>query len=130
MPRTADDVETILLGLNRHFEKQAEGLFLVSSGSEGPLIAIRVEPPIVLVRVDIGAVPTDEKAQNAMFRKLLELNGSDLAHACYAVNRDEIALQSALELENLDKNELAAVLADIDLALARHIQPLRELAKP
>ena len=130
MPRTAEDVETTLLGLNRHFEKQAEGLFLVSSGAERPLIAIRVEPPIVLVRVDIGAVPDGADVQNTLFRKLLEFNGADLAHASYALQGNEIVLQAGLELENLDENELAAVLADIDLALGRHVQILREIAGP
>jgi hypothetical protein len=129
MPRTADDIETILHGLNRQFEKQSDDLFLVSSGADRPFIAIRVESPIVLVRVDIGAVPAAAPAQNTLFRKLLEFNGADLAHASYALQGNEIVLQAGLELENLDNNELAAVLADIDLALARHVQILREIAQ-
>ncbi len=41
-----------------------------------------------------------------------------------------MVLTGALELENLDLNELEAVLSDIDLALARHVPTLHELAGP
>ena len=36
-------------------------------------------------------------------------------------------LAAALELESVDPNELEAVLADIDMALAEHVPALREL---
>ena len=49
-------------------------------------------------------------------------------HASYCLEGDEIVLSAGLELENLDENELAAVLSDIDLALVRHVPALRELA--
>ncbi len=129
MPRTADDVETFLYRLNRNFD-ESEGLFLVSSGTDGPPIALRVAEPIIVVRVDIGKVPPDVTRQNALFRQLLEYNANDLAHAAYGLEGDEIVLTAGLELENLDMNELAAVLSDIDVALATHIGTLRSLATP
>ena len=128
MPRNADDVETFLYRLNRNFDGE-EGLFLVSSGSDGPPIAVRVAEPIVVVRVDIGSLPSEPSAQNAIFRKLLAFNVDDLLHAAYGLEGDEIVLTAGLELENLDMNELAAVLSDIDVALATHVKSLRDLAK-
>jgi CesT_Tir_1 len=127
MPRTADDVETYLYRLNRTFEKGEGGLFMVSSGSEGPPIVVYVDDPIVVVRVDIGKVPKDEKMQLALFRQLLEFNGKGLVQASYALEGDNISLSAGLQLENIDMNEMAAVLADIDLALALHLSTLREL---
>lgn len=127
MPRNADDVETFLYRLNRTFDSDA-GTFLVSSGTDGPPIALRVVEPIVLARVDIGTLPKDEAKQLALFRRLLEYNATDLVHAAYALEGDEIVLSAGLELENVDMNELAAVLSDIDLALARHIKTLRDIA--
>ena len=59
MSRTAEDVETYLLQLDRRFELD-NGTFLLSSGPSVPPIAIRVAPPIVAVRVLIGATPTDD----------------------------------------------------------------------
>ena len=127
MPRNADDVETFLYRLNRTFDSES-GTFLVSSGTEGPPIALRVAEPIVVARVDIGLMPTDDAKRLKMFRKLLEFNATDLVHAAYGLEGDEIVLSAGLELENVDMNELAAVLSDIDLALARHVKILRALA--
>lgn len=128
MPRTAEDVENYLLTLDRRFEDDG-GTLLVYSGPDLPPIALRVEPPIVAFRVAIGPVPPDEHHQAALFRRLLELNATDLMHTSYGIEDGTIVLTSALELENLDPNELEAVLSDIDLALARHVASLRDIAK-
>jgi hypothetical protein len=128
MPRNADDVETFLYRLNRSFDRNEEGMFLVSSGSGGPPIVVYVDDPIVVVRVDIGTVPKEDARQLALFRQLLEYNGTQLVHAAYALEGDEIVLVAGLPLENIDMNEIAAVLSDVELALARHVSPLRELA--
>jgi hypothetical protein len=128
MPRNADDVETFLYRLNRQFEGE-DGTYVVAGGATGgPPIAVRVAEPIVLVRVDIGKVPPDQGHQAKLFRQLLAYNASDLVHAAYGIEGDEIILTAGLELENLDLNELAAALSDIEMALARHIGTLRELA--
>ncbi len=128
MPQNVDDVENILYRLNRNFESGGAGTFLVSSGTEGPTIAVHVNDPIVVVRVAIGPVPSDEQRQLALFRQLLEYNAEGLVHSAYALEGSEMVLTSGLALENIDANELAAVLSDIDLALARHVKKLREIA--
>lgn len=127
MPRTAEDVENYLLQLDRRFDNDA-GTYLVSAGADAPPIAIRVAPPIVAVRVSIGPVPADEAHQSRLFRRLLEYNATDLMHASYGVEAGTVVLSAALELENLDVNELDATLSDIDLALARHVPVLHDLA--
>lgn len=127
MPRNAEDVENFLYGLNRPFDREENGVFVVSTGVDRPPIAVRVSDPIVLVRADIGKAPDDVARQAKVFRKLLEYNGVDLVHASYCLEGEEIILSAGLELENLDANELAAVLSDIDLALVRHVPTLREL---
>ena len=45
----------------------------------------------------------------------------------YALEGDRIVLGAALELENLDLNELEAVLEGVDLALVEHVPVLRGL---
>lgn len=127
MPRTAEDVENYLLQLDRRFDNDA-GTYLVSAGPDAPPIAIRLAPPIVAVRVSIGPVPADEAHQSRLFRRLLEYNATDLMHASYGVEAGTVVLSAALELENLDVNELDATLSDIDLALARHVPVLHDLA--
>jgi hypothetical protein len=122
MPRTAEDVENYLLQLDRRFDNDG-GTYVVHAAGETP-IAIRVAPPIVAVRVVIGQIPADAKHQLGVFRKMLEYNASDLMHISYGLDGNRIVLSAALELQNLDLNELEATLSDVDLALARHVPEL------
>jgi hypothetical protein len=128
MPKTAEDVENYLLQLDRRYESDA-GTLLVQSSPDRPPIAIRVAAPIVAIRVDIGPVPADERHQVDLFRRLLEYNVTDLMHASYGLEQNTVVLAAALELENLDKNELEATLSDMDLALSRHVGALKEAAQ-
>ncbi|MCK6589650.1 MAG: hypothetical protein HUU21_22555 [Polyangiaceae bacterium] len=127
MSRTAEDVETYLLQLDRRFELE-NGTFLLSSGPSVPPIAIRVVPPIVAVRVLIGPVPGDDAHKIKLFTRLLEYNATDLMHSSYGIEDGTIVLSAALALDNLDKNELEATLSDIDVALARHVSTLHDIA--
>jgi hypothetical protein len=126
MPRTAEDVENYLLQLNRRFENDG-GTFLLT-GDGGTTIALRVAPPIVAVRVVIGPAPSDQVHRLNLYTQLLRYNASDLMHVSYGLEGEQVVLSAALELENLDLNELEAVLSDVDLALARHVPTLREAA--
>jgi len=127
--RTDKDVEAYLLRLKRRFQSVAAGAatFLVETGG-GPAIAIRVDPPLVVVRVHIGDV---EKGATPveLFRALLELNARQLVHSSYGIDDGRVVLSSALELENLDFNELQATLDEIDVVLAQQLPELARLAK-
>ena len=128
MPRTAEDVETYLLQLDRRFESDA-GTFVLSGGPGRPPIAVRVVPPIVAVRVNIGPVPSDDAHMLRLFRRLLQYNATDLMHASYGLENSTIVLTAALPLENLDANELEATLSDLDLALSRHVPELHDISQ-
>ncbi len=128
MPRTAEDVENYLLQLDRRYDNDG-GTYLVTGGQGSTPIAIRVAPPIVAIRVAIGPIPEDAAHQTRFFRRLLEYNATDLMHISYGVDGNQVVLSAALELENLDLNELEATLSDVDLALARHVPVLYEAAK-
>ncbi len=128
MPRTFEDVENYLIKLGRKYEAQGH-TFLIHSGPDLPVIAARVVDPIVAVNVTIGPVPKEEAVQLKVYRRLLELNATDLMHASYGLEDGHIILSAALALENLDDNELEATLSDIDLALVGHTSELRELAR-
>ncbi|HSQ64698.1 MAG TPA: CesT family type III secretion system chaperone [Polyangiaceae bacterium] len=132
--RTAKDVEAYLAKLNRSFSEvdDTPGTYLLRpSSGDGTAIAMRVDPPLVVLRVHIGDVRKDkDRDGNAgLFRRLLQLNARGLVHASYGLDEDRIVLSAALELENLDFNELEATLDEIDLAVAQQVPELAELSK-
>lgn len=126
MVSSVDDLEAQLLRLDRKFERLDEGTLLVRLAPDQAPLAMRFNPPLVVLQVEVGPVPADERQQLALFRRLLEMNGSDLVHASYALADGTIVLGAALETVSLDANELEAVLADFDLALAEHVGELRQ----
>ena len=118
--RTEKDVEAYLLRLNRRFRpvEDRPGTFLVEVGEKAPPLVVRVQAPLVVLRVqlrDVGGAGSDA----AFFRRLLELNAKQLVHAAYGIDDGHVVLSSALELENLDFNELEATMDEIDMALAQ-----------
>jgi CesT_Tir_1 len=122
--RTEKDVEAYLLRLGRRF-RQVDGqvgTFLVEMNEKAPPLVVRVEPPLVVVRVQVGVVKPETPPD--VFRKLLELNAKQLVHAAYGIDEGHVVLSSALELENLDFNELQATLDEIDMALAQQLPGL------
>jgi hypothetical protein len=135
MATSAEDLEAYLDRLERRYERLADGTLLIAFGPGQPPIALRVAPPVVVAQAEIGPCPPDTGAAAvsavALYRRLLELNASDLVHAAYGIEKYEsgnrIVLAAAVELANLDLNELEAVLADLDVALAEHVPQLRKL---
>jgi hypothetical protein len=125
--RTDKDVEAYLRELGRRY-RRVEGqtaTFVVESSANLPPVGVRVDPPLVVVRVHIGDLPADAaQTGSALLRKLLELNTRQLVHASYGLDGEHVVLSSALELENLDFNELQATLDEIDIALAQDLPGL------
>jgi hypothetical protein len=130
--RSEKDVEAYLGRLNRKFSQveappgKTATTYLIHSGESFPPIALRVDPPLVVLRVHIGDVA---KTSVEVFRQLLAHNARSLVHTSFGLEDDRIVLCAALELENLDFNELEATLDEIDLALAQHVPTLVELMK-
>ncbi|MEB2313389.1 MAG: hypothetical protein OZ921_05910 [Sorangiineae bacterium] len=130
MIHSDEDLEAYLNKLERRFERTPDGTYLVGVGLGRPPAAVRLAPPVVVVRVTIGEAPKGDSAAAArLYRFLLEQNASSLLHAAYGIDGENIVLSAALENRNLDINELDAVLADVDLALAEQLGKLRELAE-
>lgn len=130
MVKSEEDLETYLNKLERRFERMDDGTFLVSVGPNLAPVALRIATPVLVLQVQIGPAPkSDGAVESKLFRRLLELNASDLLHAAYAVEDGRIVLTAALELEHLDMNEVEAVLADMGMALSKHVPMLRDLQK-
>ncbi|HEV8247734.1 MAG TPA: CesT family type III secretion system chaperone [Polyangiaceae bacterium] len=130
MIRTNEDLDAFLSKLERKHERLADGTHLVSIGGGSPIVAMRLAPPVLVIEVVIGRVP-DAPTERllALYRKLLEYNAERLLHASYGLQGQQIVLSAALELESVDLNEIEAVLADVDMALAEQVPSLRELGQ-
>lgn len=128
MVRTNEDLEAQLDRLDRRYERLGDGTYLVSVGPGSPPIAMRLAPPVLVLRVVVGTLVKKGAAEQVrLFRRLLELDATALLHSTFGLEGDSIVLVAALELETLDPNEIEAALADIDMALAMHVPALREL---
>ena len=128
--RTDKDVEAYLLRSGRDYRAVDDqpGTFVIETSAGMPPVALRVDPPLVVIRVHIGDL---EKGGGPpqLLRRLLELNARQLVHASYGIDDDRVVLSSALELENLDFNELQATLDEIDVVLAQQLAELVSLAR-
>src|SRR5512140_1047157 len=87
--RSAKDVEAYLTRLNRQFQQVdgESGTYIIPSN--GTQNALRVDPPLVVLRVHIGDVKKGD-ADLALFRRLLQLNARGLVHASYGIDDDRI----------------------------------------
>ena len=130
MVKTNEDLEGYLSKLDRHFEKLDDGTILVGMGPGQAPALMRLAPPVVVAQVRIGPAPKgNSQLEATVFRRLLELNATDLLHASYALEDGEIVISAALELDGLDLNELEAVLSDIGMALSEHVPALRNMVQ-
>jgi len=122
--RSRDDIESYLVRAEVPYEEVGEdGMWLVRDRSLGESIAIQAAGPLLLFRVKVlELAEVQDKA--ALFEELLTLNASDLVHGAYGISDDAVVLTCALQAENLDYNELQAVLDDFSLALANHYEKL------
>jgi hypothetical protein len=130
--RSVTDVEAYLGKMNRQYAPVDDqpGTFLVHGGAQGmPPTALRVDPPLVVLRVHVGDIEGTDAMNGPLFKKLLTLNAKALVHSSFGLEESRIVLVSALELENLDYNELEATLDEIDVTLAQQVPGLAELSK-
>lgn len=125
---TQDDLEAFLDRLDPSgstYTEVSEGLWNVRPAGDLDFgVVVHHSPPVVVIRVKVMEVPKDAARQSALFRRLLELNATDLLHGSYGIQDDAVVLTEALELAHLDFEEFLASYESITLALASHIREL------
>jgi hypothetical protein len=126
MAKTREDIARDLEARGRNYQLMDDGTLVVPLVPGQAPAMVRVEPPVMVLQVNIGEVNfTSESQAVAFYRRLLELNAHSLLHASYGLDGERVVLSAALELDNLDSNELEAALADLALALVEHVPTLR-----
>jgi hypothetical protein len=121
---TREDVESFLLRMELDHEEVDEGMWVVRAASDGAGLVVNHTPPVLVFRVKVLDVPEDESQCASLFRRLLELNASDLVHGAYGLEESDVILTETLELENLDFNEFQATVDSMFMALAGHVEEL------
>ncbi len=124
--RNVDDVEKFLQGSEINYSDLGGGMYLVDVHTTLPhSLVIKVEPPLVVFRLKAGEVPAPGSAgREAYFESLLRLNGTALLHSSFSIADDGVYLTAALPLDNLDQNELQAVIDDMSMAVSQHLPGL------
>ena len=122
---TREDVESFLLRMELEHEEVEPGMYLVRTpAGDEPNLVVSVSPPLLVFRLKMMPVPEGEDRCGKLFRRLLELNATDLVHAAYGLEEGDIILTESLELENLDFNEFQATVDSFQLAVATHAEIL------
>jgi hypothetical protein len=119
---TREDVESYLLRMGLDHEEIGEGMWLV--GGSGTGIVVHLSPPLLVFRLKVMDLPADEQRCAGLYRRLLQLNATDLVHAAYALEEGDVILTESLELENLDFNEFQATIDSFQMAMASHLDEL------
>lgn len=123
-----EDLESFLIRTDADYRELEDGIWLVynpdDGGSRAPGIVVTYQPPVVVLRADLRELPIDDEDQRELYRRLLELNATDLVHGAYGLEDGGIILSDTLELENLDFSEFRASLESMALALTSHWQEL------
>ncbi len=123
---TREDVVNFLNRMELHYEEVEEGMWLAYPNGEegGTPVVISHAPPLLVFRLKVLDVPSDGEKCTQLYRRLLEANASDLVHAAFGLEEDDVILTESLEVENLDFNEFQATVDSFQMALATQMEDL------
>lgn len=124
--RTNEEIENYFYELEYQFESLDDGMWRVQDEHDDiENLVIYRTGSVLSFRIKLFNIP--EEGAHALYRKLLELNASEMVHGAYGIEKDAVIVTAALEVENLDRNELQATIEAIGLALRGHYPTLSKL---
>jgi hypothetical protein len=125
-----EEVESYFHRMGLEFEELEEGLWVIHPpGNDGTPVVANYSPPLLLLRIKVIDLPADngDGRMSQLYRRLLELNATDLLHGSYGIEENEVVLSDALELETLDFSEMRSSYESMVLASSTHLPQLSEL---
>ena len=122
-------VEQYLIDMMLTYQ-QVESNFWLLDDEEHALqgVAIMFAEPLVIFRAEIMDNPKDNLLE--FYKKLLELNGSDVIHGAYALDNGKIVLLNTLEYDTMDYADFRATLDAFSLAISQHYPILSKYRNP
>lgn len=124
--RNSDDIESFLIDSGYSYERLSEQMWRVSDDiDELENIVVFITETIINFQVNLFTLP--ESPSVTLLQRLLELNASSIIHGAFAIDKGKVILIGALELDNLDRNELQAMVESMALAIREHHEELTAL---
>ena len=123
---TREDVVNFLNRMELEFEEVSEGMWLAYPNEEqgGTPLVISHSPPLLVFRLKVLDVPRDGDKCSQLYKRLLQANASELVHAAYGLEEEDVILTDSLQLENLDFNEFQATVDSFQMAMATQMEAL------
>jgi hypothetical protein len=124
-----EDLESFFIRLGVEAEEVGENIWILHGDEDAPNVVVTFAPPVVVLRLKVLDLPEGRQDQQLapLYRRLLELNASDLVHGSYGIEEGDVALSDALDLETLDFQELRNSYESIVFAATTHMRDLAEL---
>jgi hypothetical protein len=124
-----EDLESFFIRLGVEAEEVDENIWILHGDEDAPNVVVTFAPPVLVLRLKVLDLPQGSQDQQLapLYRKLLELNASDLVHGSYGIEEGDVALSDALDLETLDFQELRNSYESIAFAATTHMRDLAEL---
>ena len=121
-----EDIEGFLIRMDLDYEEVDEGMFLTRVEAGGAPVVVHYADALLLIRMKVMDMPAEDSPK--LFRKLLELNSSEIVHGAYGIENGDLILSDPLELETLGFYGLQASMESLTLAAASHMEQIRTLA--
>jgi len=123
---TREDVVNFLNRMELDYEEVSDGIWLAYPDTEqgGTPLVISHSPPLLVFRLKVLDVPRDGEKCAQLYRQLLQANASEMVHAAYGLEEDDVILTDSLQLENLDFNEFQATVDSFQMAMATQMEAL------
>jgi hypothetical protein len=124
-----EDLESFFIRLGVEAEEVDENMWVLAGEADSPNVVVTYAPPVVLLRLKVFDLPREANDEQLapLFRRLLELNATDLVHGSYGIEEGDVALSDALDLETLDFEELRNSYESIAFHATSHMKDLAQL---
>lgn len=113
--RTRDDIERYLALTGHPYEAVGENTWAVLLPGHLRLL-LRLESPVLVMQAKVMDIPATEREE--FYATLLRLNATSVVHGAYALEDGHVILDCALQVENLDLNELQAAVDSFEFTAA------------
>ncbi|MDR0321695.1 MAG: YbjN domain-containing protein [Treponema sp.] len=112
-------IEQYLIDLMITYQQVENNLWLLDDEERSLQgVAVMQAEPLVIIRAEIMDAPKSHLLE--LYKKLLELNASDIIHGAYALDHGKIVLIDTLQYETMDYEDFRASLDSFSMALADH----------